>query len=121
MKKLIITFFLILTVFVVSCNNNKYTNLDSFSKCLNENNVKFYGAWWCPHCQDDKKLFGSSIENINYIECQTPDRQDTPVCLAANITAYPTWVFKDGTKNEGYMSLEQLAAKTGCNLAVAGK
>ena len=30
---------------------------DSFAQCLTDDGVKMYGAWWCPHCQSQKKLF----------------------------------------------------------------
>ena len=27
---------------------------DGFAKCLSENGVKMYWAYWCPHCNDQK-------------------------------------------------------------------
>jgi thiol-disulfide isomerase/thioredoxin len=32
--------------------------LDEFAECLKSKGAVFYGAFWCPHCQDQKKLFG---------------------------------------------------------------
>ena len=29
-----------------------------FAKFLNENNIVMYSAYWCPHCHDQKQLFG---------------------------------------------------------------
>jgi thiol-disulfide isomerase/thioredoxin len=29
---------------------------DEFAKCLTDNGAKFYGAFWCPHCQAQKKM-----------------------------------------------------------------
>lgn len=47
---------------------------DNFAKCLSEKDVKFYGAFWCPNCNDQKALFGKSNKYLNYIECSTADR-----------------------------------------------
>lgn len=31
---------------------------DDFAKCLSEKGVKFYGAFWCSHCANQKAMFG---------------------------------------------------------------
>ncbi|MEK7124433.1 MAG: thioredoxin domain-containing protein [Patescibacteria group bacterium] len=90
---------------------------DEFAKCLKEKNVIFYGAFWCPHCQDQKKAFGSSAKYLPYVECSTADsRNQLQVCKDAGIKAYPTWKFADGSVAEGDLTLEKLAEKTGCAL-----
>src|SRR3989344_3569664 len=33
---------------------------DPFAQCLTDNGAKMFGAYWCPHCSDQKKMFGSS-------------------------------------------------------------
>ena len=89
---------------------------DNFAKCLTEKGVKFYGAFWCPHCADQKKLFGKSIKYVDYIECSTPDRSgQTPLCIQEKIEGYPTWEF-NGTKASGVFSLQELGSKSGCQL-----
>lgn len=91
--------------------------LDSFAMCLEEKGAKFYGAFWCSHCQATKRLFGSSAKLLPYIECSTPDGQSQlPVCMDAKIEGYPTWEFADGSRLVGELSLETLAEKTGCTL-----
>lgn len=87
---------------------------DGLAKCLSENGVKMYGAYWCPHCNNQKEMFGASWKYINYVECATPEGETT--CTAAGIKLFPTWVFGDGTRTEGEMSAAQLAAETGCKL-----
>lgn len=90
---------------------------DAFAKCLTSKDVKFYGTFWCPHCKNQKELFGSSIKYVNYIECSTPDGSaQLPVCNAAGIQGYPTWVFKDGTNRSGEVSLQELSDLSGCPL-----
>ena len=94
---------------------------DAFATCLKDKGALFYGAFWCPHCQAQKKLFGSSAHLLPYIECSTPDANgQTQVCIDQKIQSYPTWKLADGTQipdeNEAGVSLETLAAKTGCVL-----
>ncbi len=90
---------------------------DSFAQCITQAGAKMYGAFWCPHCNDQKASFGSGWQYVTYIECSTPDGTDQlPVCAAAGISGYPTWVFADGSRIEGIASFPQLAAKTSCTL-----
>lgn len=91
--------------------------LDAFAQCINESDTTFYGAFWCPHCQNQKAMFGKSAQYLPYEECSTQDGQEMlEKCQELGIKAYPTWEFPDGSRAEGEVSLEQLAAKTGCEL-----
>lgn len=91
--------------------------LDEFAQCLSEKGATFYGAYWCPHCADQKKMFGRSVKKVPYVECSTPDGQgQLPVCAEKEIKGYPTWVFADGTRESRTMSLSELASKTSCVL-----
>jgi hypothetical protein len=105
--------------FILASNKagNSNLKLDSFAKCLNQSGAKMYGAFWCPHCQSQKQLFGSSVEYLPYVECSSPNGQSQlPVCAQENITGYPTWIFSDGTRQPGELSLQALSEKTGCAL-----
>jgi len=82
----------------------------ALAECLTEKGVKMYGADWCPHCQEQKNLFGAAFKKVDYIECQ----QQLVVCQQANIKAFPTWVFPDGIRIEGVLSLERLSRLSGC-------
>ncbi|MEK7552779.1 MAG: thioredoxin domain-containing protein [Patescibacteria group bacterium] len=91
--------------------------LDGFAQCLKDRGAVFYGAFWCPHCQSQKALFGKSKKFLPYVECSTADGQgQLPVCQDKNISGYPTWEFTDGSRESGEVSLEKLAEKTGCAL-----
>ena len=74
--------------------------------------VLFYGAWWCPHCQHQKELFGTpASERLPYVECdKEPSGRER--CNAAQVRAYPTWDFK-GDRREGVLTLEELEVWTG--------
>lgn len=77
-----------------------------------------YGAWWCPHCQAQKKLFGSSFDKITYVECSNPDKSMNQVCQDAGVTGYPTWKFADGTIMSGEQTFVDLGARAECQTPV---
>ena len=90
---------------------------DTFATCLKDKGAVFYGAFWCPHCQATKKLFGSSQKLLPYVECSTTDASaQTQICIDKNIKSYPTWEFADGSHLNGEVTLQQLADKTSCEL-----
>lgn len=90
---------------------------DAFSQCLKDKGAVFYGAFWCPHCQNQKAMFGKSAKLLLYVECSTPDgRGQAPLCQEKEIKGYPTWEFADGSRETGEVALAKLAEKTGCFL-----
>jgi len=94
----------------------KPSKLEGFAQCLKTSGAEFYGAFWCPHCQEQKKEFGSAAKSLPYIECSNPDNTQTQVCVDKKIEGYPTWIFKDGSRVSGKMELTALADKTQCVL-----
>jgi thiol-disulfide isomerase/thioredoxin len=88
---------------------------DSFAQCINNTGTKFYGAFWCPHCQATKAMFGKSAKKLPYIECSTPDSKgQLPICAEKEIKGYPTWTFPDGSRLSGEQTLQTLSEKTNC-------
>ena len=98
-------------------SNRKVSTLDSFAKCLSSRDARMYGAWWCPHCADQKEMFGFAFQYVNYTEC-SPEGQriETEKCKQSGIKHFPTWRFADGSSTEGVLPLSQLSQKTGCKL-----
>jgi len=91
--------------------------LDEFASCINDSGAKFYGTFWCEHCQNQKDVFATSAKYLPYIECSNANGQGaTLTCRNANIEGYPTWEFADGTRESGELTLEFLAKKTSCKL-----
>jgi len=89
----------------------------SFGRCLKSKGAVFYGASWCPHCHAQRETLGDAMDYVKYVECSVDDtRETTAACHAAKVSSYPTWKFADGSKESGEQSLEELAAKTGCEL-----
>jgi uncharacterized membrane protein/glutaredoxin len=77
---------------------------------LTKTNAKFYGAGWCPHCKEQKEMFGSSVKRVPYVEC-SPGGPGTPqaaACTAAGVESYPTWTI-NGQRYVGTQTLENLA------------
>ena len=93
------------------------TKYNSFAQCLTDKGLKFYGAFWCPHCQAQKREFGGSVKLLPYIECSTPDgKGQLSICTEAGVEGYPTWIFLDSSVKTGELSLEELAMLTKCPL-----
>lgn len=93
------------------------STLDGFAQCLKAKGAKMYGAWWCPHCADQKEMFGYAFQYVNYIECSPPNqRTENDTCKQAGVKNFPTWQFADGSRTEGAQPLAWLGQKTGCHL-----
>ncbi|HEY1268102.1 MAG TPA: vitamin K epoxide reductase family protein [Candidatus Binatia bacterium] len=77
-------------------------------------NAKFYGASWCPHCKEQKNIFGAAADRLPYVECSAegPRGPETPVCHQMQIVNYPTWII-NGRRYEGVLGPEELARLSG--------
>lgn len=79
--------------------------------------AKEYIAYWCPHCQEQKLLFGQQAyqiisENVK-IECAADSPLAKPdLCKTAKIEGYPTWIIK-GKTYSGVQNLQELAKASG--------
>lgn len=100
--------------------NRTPATYDELAQCLTDNGAVMYGAWWCPHCTDQKKKFGNAFDKVNYIECSPGgSRTVSQECQDADIQGYPTWRFEDGSELNGTRELVELAAQAGCVLPSA--
>jgi len=94
--------------------NHKY---DAFAKCLATKQARMYGLYWCPHCIEQKELFGESFHYVPYEECAIKDSKElAPACKIAGVKLFPSWQFGTEPPKEGNLSLEALSDKTGCSL-----
>ncbi|MDF5720529.1 MAG: vitamin K epoxide reductase family protein [Rhizonema sp. PD37] len=82
---------------------------------LTQIGAKEYIAWWCPHCHEQKELFGKeAYPEIKHIDCD-PQGKDDPqpdVCQAVGIKGYPTWQI-NGKLYPNVQQLETLAQVSG--------
>jgi uncharacterized membrane protein len=64
---------------------------------LQKSGAKFYGAYWCQRCEEQKSLFEASAHRLPYVECTPNGRGGTRdiACLSMNIQRYPTWIIGD--------------------------
>ncbi|MGD9600410.1 MAG: vitamin K epoxide reductase family protein [Gammaproteobacteria bacterium] len=82
---------------------------------LSQIEARFYGAYWCPHCQQQKAMFGAAADRLPYVECSPHGGPGTPQatdCLTADIRTYPTWRIR-GNSYGRILSLKELAALSG--------
>jgi uncharacterized membrane protein len=80
---------------------------------LANSGATFYGAFWCPHCQEQKALFGGAAGSLPYVECDPKGvNAQTARCEGANVRVFPTWVI-GAERREGVLSLEELARVSG--------
>jgi glutaredoxin len=69
-----------------------------------------YSAYWCPHCHEQKELFGKeATEQLKVVEC-APDGQNsqTKLCQQKGIEGFPTWEI-NGKLDSGVKPLKSLA------------
>ena len=94
------------------------SKLDGFTQCIKDKGVIFYGAFWCPHCQRTKAMFGTAAKLLPYVECSTPDGQgQTQICKDKGITSYPTWMKPNSTSTiSGEHTLQELSDFSGSPL-----
>lgn len=88
----------------------------ALARHLRQIGAKEYGAYWCPHCHDQKMLFGKEAAKIiDYFECD-PKGQNSraEICQAAatNIKGFPTWEIQ-GQFYSGTQTLDKLADLSG--------
>ena len=92
--------------------------LDAFAAWLEDKGATYYGAYWCPNCEKQNRMFGNSKKHLPYVECaiRGVQSEQTAECKEAKIEAYPTWEFTGGERVTGVQQLDFLAEKTGCTL-----
>lgn len=87
---------------------------------LSATGAVMYSAYWCPHCHDQKQLFGKeATEKLTIVECAPDGRNNqAALCASKNIQGFPTWEIK-GKLDSGQKSLAQLAALSGYEGSIA--
>jgi len=111
-----LAFFLIAILYILpSMDPHRY---DDFASCLSSKGVKLYGSLICPHCSEQKELFGDSLPLIDYVECYDPSALlgMSAACREAGIQAYPAWEFPGPVRVSGTLSIEEISHHSGCPL-----
>jgi glutaredoxin len=86
----------------------------ALAEYLATKDVKFYGAYWCSHCQRQKSLFGAvAAAKIPYIECAADgENSQRQLCKTKGIKMFPTWII-NGKSYQGTKNLKELAELAG--------
>ncbi|MBW4619844.1 MAG: vitamin K epoxide reductase family protein [Cyanosarcina radialis HA8281-LM2] len=87
----------------------------ALAKHLKQTGAKMYGAWWCPHCYEQKEMFGKeAYKEFNYIECAPQGTNPQPeLCSKVGIKGFPTWEVKGKLVEGGTQKLQKLAELSG--------
>jgi uncharacterized membrane protein/glutaredoxin len=81
----------------------------ALARHLREKGAVMYGAYWCPHCTEQKALFGDAAKDLPYVECDPGGVNARPdLCAQAGVKSFPTWVMGD-QRREGVQSTQALA------------
>ncbi len=84
--------------------------LEALAVHLQDSGAKYYGAFWCPNCQKQRKLFGRAADELPYVECSPNGRTGAIAfeCASQGIDNFPTWVIR-GERHQGMMTPDELA------------
>jgi len=79
------------------------------AKHLTNEGATMYGAYWCPYCEKQKKLFEDSFSQIIYIECDSKGQNSNlNLCKRKKIISFPTWEI-NGRLYPGMRTLKNLS------------
>ena len=81
----------------------------ALAKQMQKMDTRFYGAFWCSHCFDQKQAMGkNAMEMIPYIECSRDGlNAQTKMCKERDVPGYPTWEI-NGKLYPGERTLDEL-------------
>ena len=73
-----------------------------------------YSAYWCPHCHEQKELFGKEAsDKLNVVECAADGQNNqADLCRSKGLQGFPSWEI-NGSIESGVASLETLAERSG--------
>ena len=87
----------------------------NLAKHISKYGAVMYGAYNCPHCISQKKMFGEAFKHIRYVECNNKGPKANPsLCFAKGIKSYPTWEIS-GKFYQGQLTFDQLSKITNYN------
>jgi len=115
---IVVVVLIALAALLIFRHESKPSIYEDFAQCITDSGAIFYGAATCPVCTRQKKLFGKAQSLLPYIECsqQYGSAESLAQCAEAGVDATPYWVFPEVEEPEDFMTLEELAMTTGCEL-----
>ncbi len=81
---------------------------------LTSTGAVMYSAYWCPHCHEQKELFGKeAAAKLTVVECAPDGRgSQKALCDSKKIEGFPTWEI-NGKLDSGVKPLAKLAELSG--------
>ena len=81
---------------------------------LTSTGAVMYSAYWCPHCHEQKELFGKEgAAKLQVVECAADgENNQADLCRSKGIEGFPSWEIK-GSIESGVQSLPSLAERSG--------
>ncbi|MCP9820796.1 thioredoxin [Synechococcus sp. Cruz-9H2] len=81
---------------------------------LSQTGAVMYSAYWCPHCHEQKELFGKEANaKLKVIECAADGvNNQKALCDSKNLEGFPTWEI-NGKLDSGVKTLAKLAELSG--------
>ena len=81
---------------------------------LTASGAVMYSAYWCPHCHEQKELFGKeATEQLKVVECAPDGRNNqADLCRSKGLEGFPSWEI-NGELDSGVKPLEALADLSG--------
>ena len=81
---------------------------------LSRSGAVMYSAYWCPHCHEQKELFGKeATAKLKVIECAADGvNNQKALCDSKNLEGFPTWEI-NGKLDSGVKPLARLAELSG--------
>jgi glutaredoxin len=73
-----------------------------------------YSAYWCPHCHEQKELFGKEAsQQLQVVECAADGQNNqADLCRSKGLEGFPSWEI-NGEIDSGVKSLDTLADLSG--------
>ena len=81
---------------------------------LTASGAVMYSAYWCPHCHEQKELFGKQAsDQLQVVECAPDGRNNqADLCRSKGLTGFPSWDI-NGEIDSGVKPLSELADLSG--------
>lgn len=100
---------------LAACWNNTETVVDlekttALAECLDDNDWMMYWSATCPHCKNQRNMFGAAFEEIEYVDCVFESQK----CEIAGISGVPVWRWPNGLELQGTQQLQTLAETAWC-------
>jgi glutaredoxin len=86
----------------------------SLAEHLTASGAVMYSAYWCPHCHEQKEMFGKeAAKTLKVVECApTGQNNEAKLCQSKGIEGFPTWEI-NGELDSGVKKLPDLARLSG--------